>query len=65
MFWKRNFNSFATLLLMIIILCAGTYAVIGQDSKAAAGDTRPSGRMAPLMTWTTQVVGASVSMASR
>ena len=37
MLWKRSLDSLAKFLLTIIILCAGTCAVMGQDSKPAAG----------------------------
>ena len=37
MFWKRSLNNSAPFLLMTIILCIGTCAVMAQDSKPAAG----------------------------
>jgi hypothetical protein len=63
MFWKRSLNCFAPLQLMIIILCAGTCAVMGQDSKATAGDDKAMWKDgATGLTWTSQDNGSSVSM---
>ena len=62
MFWKRNLNSLAKLLMITIILCAGTCAVMGQDSKAAAGEDKALWKDgATGLTWTTKDNGSSVS----
>lgn len=37
MLWKRSLDNLAKFLLVSIILCVGTCAVMGQDSKPAAG----------------------------
>ena len=63
MFSQRNFNSLAKLLLMTIILCAGTCAVMGQDSKVAAGDDKALWKDgATGLTWATKDSDSSVSL---
>jgi hypothetical protein len=62
MFWKRNLDSLK-LLLMTIILCAGTCAVMAQDSKPAAGEDKGLWKDgATGLTWSAKDNGTSVSL---
>lgn len=63
MFWKRNLNSLK-LLLTTIILCAGTCAVMGQDSTPAAGANANAlwKDSATGLTWATKDNGSPVGL---
>ena len=63
MLWKRSLDSLAKLLLATIILCVGTCAVMGQDSKPAAGsDVKAFWKdSATGLTWAVKDNGSSVS----
>jgi hypothetical protein len=63
MFWKRSLDSLAKFLLTAIILCAGTCAVMGQDSTPAAGaDSKALWKdTATGLTWTVKDNGSAVS----
>lgn len=57
MFWKRSLNSLAKFLSMAILLCAGTCAVMGEDSEpAAAWKDSATG-----LTWAVKDNGSPVS----
>jgi hypothetical protein len=61
--WKGSLDSLAKFLLTTIILCAGTFGVIAQDSKQAAGADGNSvwNDSATGLTWTVQDNGSSLS----
>jgi hypothetical protein len=63
MFLKKSLASLAIFLFATIILCAGTCALMGQDSKPAAGsdskDVWKDGTTG--LTWATKDNGAAVS----
>jgi hypothetical protein len=63
MFWKRSPDISAKFLFAAIILCIGTCAVMGQDSKPAAGaDSKAVWKdSATGLTWAAKDNGSSVS----
>jgi hypothetical protein len=63
MFWKESLDSLAKFLLTAIILCAGTCAVMGQDSTPAAGaDNKAAWKdSATGLIWTVKDNGTPVS----
>ena len=63
MFWKRSLDNFAPFLLMTFILCFGTCALMGQDSKPAAGGESKAlwSDSATGLTWALTDNGSAVS----
>ena len=63
MLWKRRLDSMIKFLLTLTVLCVGTCAVMGQDSKPAAGaDSKSSWKdSATGLTWAVKDNGSSVS----
>jgi hypothetical protein len=63
MFSKRSFDSLATFLFATILLCVSTCAVMGQDSKPAAGGDSKAiwNDSATGLTWDVKDNGDSVS----
>jgi len=61
MFWKRSLHNFAPFLLMTIILCVGTCAVMGQDSKPAGESKASWSDSATGLAWALKDNGAAVS----
>jgi hypothetical protein len=63
MLWKRSLDSLAKFLLVTIILCVGTCAVMGQDAApAAGGDSKALWKdSATGLAWVVKDNGSSVS----